>query len=97
MQPTEVTSPRVMQSAGGEQMKEKEFLLKLGLGVVLGLITVIYGLLYFVNPLLLKTSFTWLFIVVLFENVLYKVWQISMIIYFLYVLYYLVSRMKSKI
>lgn len=78
-------------------MKEKEFLLKLGLGVVLGLITVIYGLLYFVNPLLLKTSFTWLFIVVLFENVLYKVWQISMIIYFLYVLYYLVSRMKSKI
>lgn len=78
-------------------MKEKKFLLKVGLGVVLGLITFIYGLLYFVNPLLLKTSFAWLFFVVLFENVLYKVWQICMIIYSLYVLYYLVSRMKSKI
>lgn len=98
MQPTEVTSPRVMQSAGGENMEErntKEVILITGLCIVLGLITFIYALLFIVNPILLKTSFTWLFTIVLIENVLYKTWQICVVIYFVYVLYYLFSGKKK--
>lgn len=85
-----------MQSAGGE--KVKTFILKLGLIVVCALIFLIYGLLHIVNPILLSTNnFSWLIVLVLFENVLYKTWEVCTVIYLGYAVYYFVDRKRSKV
>ena len=103
MQPTEVTSPRVMQSAGGDIGMEKYkkeiliigfifvFLFMLGIQLMVGLLNA-----YYID----MKYYLYLVFAIVIENILYQTWKVIMWIYAIYIAYFygfpLIWELKDK-